>query len=408
MAITDAQPFHVFTSITANYIPKARVLANSVKRFHPEAKFHLVLSDRPPTGMELENEPFDSLLLAEDLPIPNVRSWLFSHTLVEMCTAVKGPAFQAIADRYGAEKIFFLDPDIVVFSVLDSLLQKLDEFGILLTPHQLVPETDYQAIIDNEICSLKHGVYNLGFLGIRAAGEGRRFIDWWTQRCYDFCYDNIPGGLFTDQRWVDLAPVFFTDLCILKEPQYNVATWNLTHRTATGDLDSGIEINGKPLCFYHFSGFDSGAQEVMLNKYGSNSPVLFALRKWYVEECDRLGQAELSKVPCVYNTFDNGEKISTEHRLLYRQRRDLQAAFPDPFSTDSDECYYNWFHHHGSEEYIAQRYNYAQNGESTLHAAQAEIGELQAIISGMESSKFWKLRNLWFLVKQRLPGLQVQ
>src|SRR5262249_20641383 len=36
---------HFFTSITTNYLPKARVLATSVKRFHPKAVFHLVCSD---------------------------------------------------------------------------------------------------------------------------------------------------------------------------------------------------------------------------------------------------------------------------------------------------------------------------------------------------------------------------
>ena len=398
----NPQSFHLFTSITANYIPKARVLAQSVKRFHPEAQFHLVLSDRVPAGFDLSAEPFDTLLLAEDLPIPQVKSWLFAHTLVEMCTGVKGWAFQAIADRYGAEKIFFFDPDIVVLSPLDDLLQKLDEYSVLLTPHQIVPEMDYQAIVDNEICSLKHGVYNLGFLGIRIAGEGHRFIDWWAERCRLFCYDDIPGGLFTDQRWVDLAPAFFDDYCILREPQYNVATWNLTHRTATGSLESGIYVNDKPLCFYHFSGFDSGAQEVMLKRYGQRSPVLFELREWYIQECERLGQAEFGKIPCCYNVFDNGEPISKDHRLLYRQRRDLQTAFPNPFSTEAKNCYYNWFLHRGETQFIAQRYNYAKDVESALRAAQTEIGELQAIISGMESSKFWKLRNLWFEFKRRL------
>ena len=36
---------HVFTSVTANYLPKAAALAHSVKRVHPEAVFHVVLSD---------------------------------------------------------------------------------------------------------------------------------------------------------------------------------------------------------------------------------------------------------------------------------------------------------------------------------------------------------------------------
>ena len=34
---------HFFTSITSNYIPKARVLAQSVRDHMPDAQFHLLL-----------------------------------------------------------------------------------------------------------------------------------------------------------------------------------------------------------------------------------------------------------------------------------------------------------------------------------------------------------------------------
>jgi len=39
---------HVFTSVTANYLPKAAALAHSITRVHPEATFHLVLSEDMP------------------------------------------------------------------------------------------------------------------------------------------------------------------------------------------------------------------------------------------------------------------------------------------------------------------------------------------------------------------------
>ena len=117
---------------------------------------------------------------------------------------------------------------------LDGLEQLLRQHTILLTPHQFVPETTTQAIVHNEQCSLRNGVYNLGFLAVRMTGQGRQFIDWWAERLRSYCYDEVENGLFTDQRWVDLAPAFFDDIAIVREPQYNVATWNLTHRARPG------------------------------------------------------------------------------------------------------------------------------------------------------------------------------
>ena len=270
--------------------------------------------------------------------------WIFRHRLVELCTAVKGTAFQYIADQLLAERIYYLDPDILVTNRLDDLERAMDRNTILLTPHASVPETDLQAILDNEHCCLRHGVYNLGFLGVRMTGQGRQFIDWWADRLRRACYDDVPAGLFTDQRWVDLAPAFFDDIAIIRDPQYNVATWNLTHRRATGRVPYELEINGRPLVFYHFSGFDSGAQKIMLQRYGVESPVLFELRDWYIARCEELGQGVLGKIPCVYSKFDNGERIYDEHRLTYRRMEELMNYFPDPFSSsDPGHSYYHWY-----------------------------------------------------------------
>jgi hypothetical protein len=342
---------HIFTSVTANYLPKAAALAHSIKRVNPDAAFHVVLCDNLPVCARVTTEAFDSIINITELPIPNLQSWIFKHRLVELCTAVKGTAFQYIADRYSAERIYYFDPDIVVLSRLDGLQRKLDHNSILLTPHMVEPETDAQAILDNEICCLRHGVYNLGFLAVKTTGQGRRFIDWWADRLRHHCYDEVPNGLFTDQRWVDLAPAFFDDIAIVREPEYNVATWNLTHRRATGAAPYEIRINDRELVFYHFSGFDSGAQRSMLDRYGAHSPVLYDLREWYIARCQDLGQSSLGAIVCVYNSFQNGRRVSDAHRLVYRRREDLALHFSDPFDTsDPRRSYYRWFELHGPTE----------------------------------------------------------
>jgi len=378
---------HLFTSITANYIPKARVLAKSVKKFHPDYQFHIVLSDRVPSWLDLDKEPFDTVLTIEELSIPNLKSWIFKHTLVEMCTGVKGFAFQEITRRYQPDYIFFFDPDIVILSPIDSLVDKLTKNSILLTPHQTEPERLDRAIVDNEICSLKHGVFNLGFLGIRPTpgSEGLKFIDWWAARLQNYCYDDKLNGLFTDQRWVDLAPAFFSDLCITREPIYNVATWNLTHRVATGSIEHGIEINGQPICFYHFSGFDSGDQEIMLKQYGKESPVLFELRDWYIEQCQLAEQEKLGEIDCVYGCFDNGEAITKLQRIVYRSRVDLQKAFPDPYVTiDTDKSYLAWCQQTGTTDAI-------EFSSESPEAMRSELVRLQTELSAIKSSRSWRL-----------------
>lgn len=197
--------------------------------------------------------------------------------------------------------------------------------------------------MDNEMASLIFGVFNLGFLGIRNDAEGRRFSAWWRDRLLRYCHDDRPRGLFTDQKWVNLAPCFFDRIRILRSPAFNVATWNISQRRASGSIAEGITVNGEPLGFYHFSGFDSGAQEIMLHKYGADSPVLFDLRNWYLDACEQQGQAALGRLPSRYASYTDGTVITLPERVLYRQRADLQAAFPDPFDSGGDGGYRAWF-----------------------------------------------------------------
>lgn len=337
-------PTHVFTSIAANYLPKARVLARSVKQFHPDVVFHLVLCDAVPASFDLDQEPFDSLLTLSELVPQNSQRWAFQHSMIETTTGVKGFALVRILELPSCSEVLYFDPDILVMAPIEGLLERFKEASVLLTPHLSEPEETIDAILDNELSALRHGVFNLGFLGVKNSEEGLRFARWWAARLDKFCYDDIPAGLFTDQRWIDLAPAYFSDLAILREPVYNVATWNLTHRHVGGSLERGVTVNGQALIFYHFSGFDSGAQETMLKKYGADMPVLFELRSWYISECKRMGQQACSLLPWAYGCYDNGELITAEQRKLYRTRQDLQEAFANPYSTaDSEHSYLDWY-----------------------------------------------------------------
>lgn len=378
---------HVFTSITSNYLPKARVLANSIKRTTPGAVFHLMLNDEPPCGFDLVNEPFDNLIRIDQLPVANRPDWFFKHSIVELCTSVKGMAFLHIAEKFDAEKIIYLDPDIVVFRNLQGLSDQLDQFSILLTPHLTEPESNIDAIMDNEIASLKHGIYNLGFLGVHPTEEGRRFLEWWNQRLIHFCHDDIAGGLFTDQRWIDLVPAFFDNVKILRESVYNVATWNISQRRITGSLANGILIDDHPLVFYHFSGWDGGAQEAMLKKYARGSAVLFELREWYLQACREQEQQALGQHPCKYGVYSDGTPITNHQRIVYRNRPDLARSFPDPYQVNrSEPCYLYWYRQQFGD---AANLDGATVGElhNTLLTVQQELDLIKR-------SRSWRLARL--------------
>lgn len=330
----------VFTSCTNNYIPKARVLASSLKSFHPDWTFCLLLGERPPKGFDLADEPFDRLMTFDRLPIPNYPSWLFRHRVVEICTAAKGPALQYFLENERREKVLYLDPDIMVCNSLAPLEKLLDSHDVLLTPHQLAPQETEQSIVDNELCAMRYGVFNLGFVAAARRGDGLRFASWWRDRLLEYCRDDIPNGLFTDQRWCDLAPAFFPNLHIVRDAGCNAASWNLTDRTVTRDENGVFWANDGPLRFYHFTGFDSGAGDGMTARYAGNMPAVHELWALYRERLAACGHAELGKTPWAHTNFDDGTPITDDMRRIYRERKDVRHAFPDPFKRPG---FYEWY-----------------------------------------------------------------
>jgi hypothetical protein len=308
------------------------VLGETLRRFHPDWKLWLCLSDKEPPGFVFDpsREVFNNLVRLEELDIPDLTRWTFDHDVVELCTAVKGQMLCKLLHE-GAEKVIYLDPDIALLDDLTAIERLLDQYSIILTPHQIEPDDERAAILDNEIGSLKHGVYNLGFLAVAGTAEGRRFARWWRDRLLAFCFDDIPNGLFTDQRWCDHVPVFFDGVHILRDAGYNVASWNLSRRPITIEQDGTICAAGQRLRFFHFTKI-TNAGEIMLERYAAGRIEVFELMKWYRRRLAAHAVAGLPKSWWAYGQYANGKEIAREHRLAYRGNAELRERYPDPFA----------------------------------------------------------------------------
>ena len=77
-----------YTSCSINYLAKARVLAESLKKHNDDAYIVLLMNDVWPDWFNPEIEPFDDVWKPSDLGFSE--SWVFKHNVMELCTAVKG------------------------------------------------------------------------------------------------------------------------------------------------------------------------------------------------------------------------------------------------------------------------------------------------------------------------------
>lgn len=329
-------PVHAYTSFSYSYLNRARVLATSLRKHHPDWVLWAVLTDKTPPDFEFDwsKEDFDHVATAEDLYGETTNAWLFRHDIVEACTAVKGRALQHIMDQPDCTQVFYFDPDIALFNPVTPVSEILETASIVLTPHQIEPDPQdkRQAIVDNEITSLDYGVFNLGFVAVRNCPEARRFADWWAARLDDWCYDRLDIGVFVDQKWCNLVPCFFDDVRVLRDPGYNVASWNLSQRTMEFDDAGQALINGHPLRFYHFTKLGP-IGDVMTRRYAGDNTEVYELWWWYRQKVKEYTDPDIPDRWWHYGQFADGTKIPKPVRELYRNRVDLQNAFPEPFNS---------------------------------------------------------------------------
>ena len=330
-----------FTSFTFSYLSRATVLARTLREAHPDWELMAMIVDMPPPGLDVSESlaAFDRVLFPEQLGFDRFHAWLFKHDIVEACTAVKGKSLSFLLES-DADTVVYFDPDIAVFHSLNTVLERLNDHSVILTPHQVTPNTTVGHVRDNEMTSLKYGVYNLGFCAVRNDEVGRDFADWWARSLQIACYDDVENGIFTDQKWCDLVPAFFPRVFIERDPGCNVASWNISTRHISFTSDGHILANGSPLKFYHYTKINA-IGDLMTEKYSGDNVEVMEVWNWYKRA---IKNAHVEGIPSGYwhyGRFDNGATIPKAARVLLRSRDDLYAAFDNPFATDGNS-YYNW------------------------------------------------------------------
>lgn len=333
----------VCTIVAKNHMARARVLYHSLRHYHPDVPFFVLLADRVEGEFDPAAEPFQILSLA-DLPIPLREAFYFRYTLFELSCAVKPFLMEHLGADLGYQKIVYFDSDIFVLGNLSPLFAELDKHSILLTPHLTAPLAD-DGKTPGELDMLRVGVFNGGFVGIRYDQVGRDFAGWWRDRLYDKGQADPAHGLFVDQKWLNLVPGAFERVKILREPGYNVAYWNLYQRTV--ELrEGGVCVNGEPGYFFHFSGFDPTTPHLVSKhttrldkRYDGPAAPLY---RRYADLVNAAGEADAREWQYAFGSFDNGVPIPPTARTMYTELGKQARRFPHPSVTGETPSFFDW------------------------------------------------------------------
>lgn len=246
-----------------------------------------------------------------------------------------------------ATTCIYLDPDILVFHSFDTIYQELQKYSIILTPHITTIETHYTGDLP-ESGLLYTGMFNLGFLALKSDLSSSKMLEWWECRLEDRCFQNKMESYFTDQKWMDFLPSFFSkELLISFHLGMNLAPWNFYEREifvsdgkyyVRNRFTDSTMPEAVPLIFVHFSGFNYNflleskvsQDNISLRAY---SDIDLIMNEYSIALKDSLF-SKFVKMPYSFAYFTNGIEITKTYRRLYRRITEDGNIMEKPFDAE--------------------------------------------------------------------------
>lgn len=236
---------HFCTISTKSHLFKTKALADSLSTFN--AHLHVLIVDAEELGPNQVNVSYYSLkcinseigmaLISKYRKHPDKMRW-----------SLKSVFMALILEQ--TDKIIYVDNDIWFYNDPGFLFELLNTNDILLTPHFY--DTNAKQNQNWLEANFKVGLYNAGFIG--ANNNAIKALNWWSEACLYNIKKSYWRGLFDDQKYLDLLPIMFDKVQVLKHRGCNLAGWNYLWYKLDRAKDRAVLIENKyPLIFIHFA-----------------------------------------------------------------------------------------------------------------------------------------------------------
>ncbi len=239
------------TECDHRYLSRCLALTRSLRRFVPDAvMWVLCLDDAAHEILIYKQEPGIRIISNRDFEASDPELVTAKHdgrSLIEYYFSTK-PSLISYVFKHAADAdvVSYVDADIWFFGDPAPFFAEAGDAPILLTPHRFPPEIAYMA---------SWGTFNAGWLSFRRSEEGLACLEWWRQRCIEWCCDWIDeaNDRNGDQRYLNRFPKLFPGTHLSAHSGANLAPWNVNGSNLA--LKNGdVVVDGRPLIFFHFHG----------------------------------------------------------------------------------------------------------------------------------------------------------
>lgn len=232
------------------------------------------------TEIRYENVTVISLQEFETEEMLQVKS---ARTIQEYCWTCESLTIRYCLNNFNIDSCTYIDADLYFYANPKLLIDEMGDNDVLLTEHRYTAGE----------CITYGGRFCVQFVTFRNTENGHKILDWWCDKCIEWCGADHINGLFGDQMYLEDWPERFEKVHVLRHIGGGVAPWNMQqyrfyrdHGTLKGEvLENGeifdvvffhfhaINISYKyPIIEYFFEGYSipNSAQEYLQKEYVRN------------------------------------------------------------------------------------------------------------------------------------------
>lgn len=239
------------TLFDRNYLARGLVLYRSLVDSDADFRLRVFAMDDVVPGIlealdlpRVEIVPLDELesLDAGLLGVKNTRS-----AVEYMWTATPAVCRASFSRDAELREITYLDADLMFRADPRPVFDEIGDSAVTIVPHRYSPRWQFYEAVN--------GVYNVEWLTFRRTKAGLSALNWWYDRCIEWCYAVAEDGRFGDQKYLDDWPERFEGVHVLTHPGAGLAPWNVEgHELRRDDRTGEIRVDGAPLVFFHYHG----------------------------------------------------------------------------------------------------------------------------------------------------------
>lgn len=231
-----------------SFASRAKVLTDSITKYHPEATICHV---KPDNGS-----------LGEYLPGMAKKRLEKALQFVEM-----------------GNTVLIIGADCELFAPIDEIWH-CNAIDCAIVPHVKSPLINRQYM--SQIYQTGHA--NADFMYFSDSENSKNILKW----LISVTEDGFKDGAFYEQTWLSSLPFLFDNVGIIRNAGYNVGYWDINHIDFR-HTDKGYTVNGEPLVLFQFSGYEKNKSLEMSrhSKETAKNSMIYDFYKAYDQKIDK-------------------------------------------------------------------------------------------------------------------------